>query len=371
MDGVTVPFRIGFSEKGSQVQGWFFNGDQKIVSTRGERHQDHLLLRFEQYAASLDATWKNGRWEGIYSRAAHDPVPFQATPISNEKRPTYQGPPLNGNWTVPTGKQKGEAAWHLMVQQSGPNISAVILRIDGDTGTLTGQYDGEKFVLGHFSGARPIRLEIKPNSNGTLSLLQNDKTSFTAVRSQQATAQGLPKPDDPFHHTTVRNSSEAFRFSAPDLNGKTVSNQDSRFQGKVVIVAVGGSWCPNCHDEAPYLENLYRQYHSKGLEVVALSFEEGDQLRNPTRLHAFVKEYGITYTVLLAGDPEEVHQKIPQAENLDSWPTTFFLGRDGRVRAVHTGFAGLVTGKFNTTQAEDVDQLVKNLLSEKTTTRLQ
>jgi len=38
-------------------------------------------------------------------------------------------------------------------------------------------------------------------------------------------------------------------------------------------VNITGSWCPNCHDEAPFLAELYRKYRSQGLEVVALSFE--------------------------------------------------------------------------------------------------
>ncbi len=62
-----------------------------------------------------------------------------------------------------------------------------------------------------------------------------------------------------------------------------VSNTDPQFDGKVVIVAIGGSWCPNCHDEAPFLESLYKQFHDKGLEIVNLSFEEADQLQDPTR----------------------------------------------------------------------------------------
>ena len=71
---------------------------------------------------------------------------------------------------------------------------------------------------------------------------------------------------------------------------------------------------------------------------MTLSFEEADQLANPTRLRAFIKQYGLGYTVLLAGVPDDVEAKVPQAVNLNAFPTTFLLGRDGRVRAVHAGF---------------------------------
>src|ERR1700692_1284251 len=49
-----------------------------------------------------------------------------------------------------------------------------------------------------------------------------------------------------------------------------------RFKGKVVLAIVTGTWCTNCHDEAKYLVQLYQQYHAKGVEIVALDFEEDD-----------------------------------------------------------------------------------------------
>lgn len=227
--------------------------------------------------------------------------------------------------------------------------AAAILRVDGDTGELTGRYANGRFVLSHFDGARASVLEIDPKQDGTLDValagLHGPAKHFAAVRLDQANAKGLPLPDDPDEHTIMRNWNEPLRFSFPDLSGKLVANADDQFRDKVVIVTISGSWCPNCHDEAPYLAELYRQYHNRGLEIVALDFEESEQLKNPERLRAFIAKYKIPYTYLLAGEPSDLQAKIPQAENLNSWPTTFFLGRDGRVRAIHAGFAAAASGR--------------------------
>jgi peroxiredoxin len=142
-----------------------------------------------------------------------------------------------------------------------------------------------------------------------------------------------------------------------------VANTDARFRNKVVIVAISGSWCPNCHDEAPFLMELYRKYHALGLEIVALSFEEADQLNNPTRLRAFIKRYGIEFPVLLAGETSEWNDKLPQAVNLNAWPTTFYLGRDGRVRSVHAGFAAAASGDFHRQLRAEVTELLEQLLA--------
>lgn len=165
------------------------------------------------------------------------------------------------------------------------------LRIDCDTGTLTGVYRNGVFRLSHFSGARPLLVEATPLPDGSLDLVLNGKDKHRALRTEQARAANLPAPTGSFAHTSFV-SGEPFRFSFPDLNGRTVSNIDARFDGKMVLVAISRSWCPNCHDEAPFLESLYRKYRQQGLELVALSFEEADQLRNPERLRAFIKQYG-------------------------------------------------------------------------------
>ncbi len=219
-------------------------------------------------------------------------------------------------------------------------------------------------MISHFSGARPALLEIALAPDGTLDILQNGKNRLTAVRPAEARAKGLAEATDPSRYTAVRDPAERFHFSGPDLNGTLVSDSDNRFQGKVVIVSVSGSWCPNCHDEAPFLVELYRKYRNRGLEIVTLSFEEADQLKDPVRLRAFVKQYGIHHTVLIGGEPSEVHARLPQAVNLNTWPATFFVGRDGRVRSVHAGFASRASGEAHTRLKEDVMRTVEDLLGE-------
>jgi peroxiredoxin len=366
VNGNEIPFRMEFSTDGDAMKGNFFNGDERVPSTGGQLQEGSLRLNFDQYANRLEATVSEGGLEGRYGRdgrwypfRAHRPSPPPATTADN-------APNIDGLWEIPTKSSKGESAWRFIVRQKGGEVSAAILRVDGDTGALTGSWRGGRFVLSHFSGARPNLLEVTPASDGSLKIVQNGRTQLTALRSASARAQGLGEPTDPFHHTGVKDPSTPLTFAFPDLEGRAVSLSDARFRGKVVVLAISGSWCPNCHDEAPFLEDLYRKYRAQGLEVVALSFEEADQLKTLARLRAFIKQYAIDYTVLVPGEPSQLAEKFPQAENLNSWPTTFFLGRDGRVRGVHAGFAGRASGEFYTQTQREVTDLVGNLLAEST-----
>jgi thiol-disulfide isomerase/thioredoxin len=371
-NGEQIPFKIGFSGSGSAVKGWFFNGEEKEISNSGSFENGSLKLNFDSYAAVLNLRLKDGALDGDYaSRGKASPI--HAVRAVEHPVADLKAPNIDGIWVLEgVNSSKGEKAWNLIVQQKGADVSGAILRVDGDTGTLTGRYQDGKFVLSHFSGARPSLLVITPRGDGTLSLElngQHNGGAITAVRPEVVRAKGLAEPTDPNQHTGVKDPSKPFNFSFPDLAGKVVSNTDARFHGKVVLINITGSWCPNCHDEAPFLAEVYKKYRSQGLEIVALSFEEADQLENPTRLRAFIKEYGITYTVLLGGETSTAKDKLTQASGWDAWPTTFFVGRDGLVKSVHAGFPSPGSGELYQRDKQEFITTVERLLAENQTSR--
>ena len=361
-----VPFRLDITGSGDRVQGSLVNGKDKFTSSSGNYSGGHLLLTFDYYANTIDATVKDGVLTGSFGGPTKR-IPLTAR-LNTAPPPASPKPPrIAGAWEVAVvNGTKGEAAWELNVRQTGAQVDAVIQRIDGDTGNLYGTWRDGQFAVSSFTAEGPSFTILRPQPDGTLKVISYPKgvlRELIARRPAAARAAGLQLPDDPLRHTTLKDANRPLAFRFPDLNGKVVSSADPEFKGKVVIVSIGGSWCPNCHDEAPFLEALYRKYHQRGLEVVELSFEEDDQLTNPTRLKAFIKRYSITYPVLLAGTPSQLNEKLPQANGLNCWPTTFFIGRDGLVKAIHAGYSGPATGVGNVDLEKTASELVVRLLS--------
>jgi len=371
VNGTDIPFKIEFAGDGSAIRGWFFNGEEHENSTGGKFEDGLLVLNFDSYASVLKATLKNGELEGEYSTRGK-PLPIHAVRAVPQPPSKVNAPDISGIWYLEgvTSTKKDEKAWQFIVRQHGAEVSGAILRVDGDTGTLTGSYQDGKFVLSHFSGGRPALLLVTPQSDGTLTVDlkgQHHEGVITAVRPEQARAKGLDLPTDFDKHTGVKDPSKPFTFSFPDLNGKVVSDTDARFRGKVVLVNVTGSWCPNCHDEDEFLPTLYNKYHAQGLEIVALDFEEPEQLANPTRLKTLIKQDGIKYTVLLGGETGSAKEKLTQAQDWDSWPTTFFVGRDGLVKKVHSGFPSPGSGELYKQEREEFVAEIERLLAENQT----
>lgn len=354
---LTVPVHLDISGSGNHVEGAFLNGPQRFVSTEGSISGNSITLKFAEFDLTFQAILQDGVLKGTYSKNGGGfSYPLELKPHELPQA-DVQAPIIQGVWIIPTESAKGEHAFRLIVNQYLSNAYATILRVDGDTGVLAGTYKDGKYVLSHFGDVRAAILEIMPAEDGTLNLTlygththagqDGQPTKLTAYRLADAKARNIPAPDDFSTHTSVKDPQQPFQFSFPDLNGKLVSNTDAQFKNKVVLVNVTGSWCPNCHDEAPYLAQLYRKYHARGAEVVALDFEEPEQIQSLTRLRSFIKKYRVEYTYLVAGVQKEVHDKLPQAVNLNAWPTTFFVGRDGLVHAVETGFTSSGSGVFD------------------------
>jgi thiol-disulfide isomerase/thioredoxin len=281
---------------------------------------------------------------------------------------TGETPEITGNWvmyrTAPDGS-KLDVSWRLYLRQSGSAVSGAILKTSGDSGALTGRWNGNTLVLSHFAGERPLLLEARLNADGTLGITLDRKFTYRAARTSEARAKGIPEPPDPSRFTSVKDPTERFHFGGLALDGRRVTDADPEFRGKAVVLTIGGTWCPNCHDEVPFLVALYKQFHAQGLEVVGLNFElDPDLSRARPRVLAFIKRYGVEFPMLVPGTPDEVSSKLPQLVNFGVYPTTIFIGRDGRVRSVHAGFASAATGEEHQRLEREERELVEQLLAE-------
>ncbi len=115
----------------------------------------------------------------------------------------------------------------------------------------------------------------------------------------------------------------------PQFTGTTVSG--GRFdlgaeRGRVVLVNFFATWCENCRAELPLLERTWAQRHSDGLDIVTVDFNDSGDASG------FLKRYGVTFPALL--DPSS---DVGHAYLVSDLPTTFFVGRDGRVASVFHG----------------------------------
>lgn len=364
---LTVPFRLHIQSDGAAATVSILDGETRVSSTSGSFLNGRLQARWDYYDATLDARLQEGSLRGTYGRLTRKgplQMGFSAKPFVPVRLPESGVADFAGHWILNAGATAA-SAWSARFRQAGAEVTGTIQAVDGDFGSLSGTVTGDKLTLSHFDGIRSTLLELRLKPDGTLTGAMNGTRPITGARASQAAAKGIAEPPDPSRFTNLKDPSQALHFAAPDLSGNVVSS--SAYAGKVLIVTVMGSWCPNCHDEAPFFQQLFEKYGSRGLAVVALAFEyTGEVERDREQVRAFNRRHGVTYDTLLAGTTNdgEVQCVLPQLANFSAFPTSLYVDRDGRVRKVHTGFSGPATGPEHGKLKAELERLVVRLLDE-------
>jgi peroxiredoxin len=125
-----------------------------------------------------------------------------------------------------------------------------------------------------------------------------------------------------------------------------------------------GTWCPNCTDETNTFKELYKEYQSKGLEFIAIGFENGKEEDCYALLKKFKEKKNIQYTVLYGGNAKRATADIifTMLDGVKSFPTTIYIGKDGLIKKVYSGFNGPGTGEYYDQYLEQTKKLIEEMV---------
>src|SRR5262245_5277222 len=379
--GEEVAFTLEVKREGDGIVGALVNGDDRTVSTSGSFEGDTLKLRYDFYDAELTAVivgdelgggftrqWRKQKLARKFRAARVTNSDDAARAASSPANSSNHSPDISGEWVMRVGEEPKVSFWRAAFKQQGSRAKGTIIPVSGDWGEMTGSFENNQLTLNRFDGinCRVFKATLTPQGalEGFVDFgLFDPKRKVVAERLSGENKSSVASLPDPANYTRMKNPAEPFRFSFPDQDGKTISSTDERFKNKVVIVTITGSWCPNCYDEGPVLQEFYDRYRDRGLEVVALSFEyTGDAARDTRQLKAFAKRLGVKYPILYAGSYEDAGKKLSQLDNFGAYPTAIYIGRDGLVKHIHAGFEGKATGERFTRLKAEMEALIEELL---------
>jgi thiol-disulfide isomerase/thioredoxin len=370
--GLEVAFGLKVEAKGRSLAGALVNGATESPVTSASWDGDTLTLSLDHYDARLVARREGDGLVGTFTRVIPSgklEAPFRAARVSPAPpNPPKGTPSIAGDWGVEMGE--GEKASRLLAtfRQEGGRAAGTLLGSTGDYGPMHGTWDGRAVVLTVFDGVFIYRLDGAAGGDGSLSGTFRTRSGVpTPWKARRLDAEGAAAWL-PGGSSIVRAKDPDVRvgFSFPISPGKIVSLDDPELKDKAVVVAISGSWCPNCHDEAPVLEDLYRRYRGKGLAVVSLSYEyTEDAERSFRQIARFRERHGVTYPILFAGTSKAASESAPISllEGWKGYPTTLFLDRNHRIVKAHSGFDGPSTGARFAAQKKELEATVKALLA--------
>ncbi|HAF46187.1 MAG TPA: hypothetical protein DCG83_00745, partial [Cryomorphaceae bacterium] len=164
--------------------------------------------------------------------------------------------------------------------------------------------------------------------------------SFSGVADDHATL------EDPEEMSKLREDYTHIEWHLPDLNGDTV-HFDSRTITKPTILAIQGSWCPNCMDEGRVLDQYYREFEG-AIDIYGLSYEYSGTLERATAaVQKMERDLSTSFPMVIATyDPKQDRNAVLPLEQIRSYPTTITLDHQGNVVKIYTGFYGPSTKEY-------------------------
>lgn len=366
LEGGMLPFTLELARGSHGRSGRLCNGTRCEPLSTVELHGDSLTLGIADYAATITARLAGDSLTGTFRNVGNRGprvIPFRA---GRGRWPVTPAPAwLVGRWDATFFSDFGSSPRVFEFRNGAQGLEGTMISNTGDYGHFAGRMAGDSFTLAHFDGSFVYLLAGARHGDtlrGVFHAGLRTETPWIALRSTGAPH--LKRPTE----ITGADTSAPFRFAFPDLDGRMVTARDPRFRGKVVLVDIFGSWCPTCHDQAPVLVDLYRKYHSRGLEIVGLAYEvTGDSAVDARQVRRYRDKFHIPFPLLLAGinDVDAAQATLPQLHGFTSFPTTVFVGRDGRVRLVHAGFYGPAMGAQHARLVKEFAREIERLLAEK------
>jgi len=333
--------------------------------------KDTFLIKFPIYQAYLRGVFAENLMEGewIDKSKGDYRIPFQARHGRNHRFTPLQKTPatdISGKWEVQFETDTDHPYPAIgEFQQKKNYLSGTFLTPTGDFRFLEGTIQGNKIYLSAFDGAHAFLLEAKIQTDSTIT------GGFWSGYDYTCTWEGRRNPSatlpDPHAMTLLRPGITELSFRFPDTEGKEITLDDPAFDGKVKIIQIMGSWCPNCRDESEFLVNYLRKNPTKDVAVIALAFE---RIANKTQaleaLRSYKKDMQIPYHLLYAGssDKKEAAKALPMLNRVVAYPTMILVDKQNKVRKIHTGFAGPATSAFAAFQS-DFQSNIDQLLAEK------
>jgi thiol-disulfide isomerase/thioredoxin len=367
----TLPFFLEIEKEDNTLKAFAVNGDEKLAFDTLFISNDSLHLRMELFDAEITAKISDSTLHGVFSKKMAD------LSIRQSEFSAVLGEPNRFKTTQNSAGIKkiatqyavnfidGDVTYQAvgLFKQNGEKVTGTFLTTTGDYRYLDGVVDGDSLKLSCFDGNHVFLFTAKIEGDK----LVNGKfcSSITYLETWEGIADSNAKLPDANTLTYLKPGYTKLDFSFADENGKQISINDEAYNGKITIVQVLGSWCPNCMDETKFLADFSTKHPE--IKIIGLAFEKSTDLAFALpKIAKMKKRFGVTYPVLIAGknDKADASEKLPMLNKIISFPTTIVIDKKGIVRKVHTGFSGPGTGEYYIQFVEEFNRFIDKLEKE-------
>lgn len=371
-DTTELPFTFEIAQTASGAQLTVINAEERIVTEGFSFTEDSVWWTMPVFNTKFKCkrdseTYISGEW---HNTAAGKPYVLKFYAMHGKER-------FPENF-VCAGSHNFAGKWECTFSPGTKSESKAIglFNYKGNgkhTGTFATEFGDYRYLEGAYTGCNTMTLSIFDGQFAMLFVAHLNEDTISGEywsgkyyhENWKAKRNEKFELRDPDKLAWAKDSTDV-DFTFNDLTGKPVSLSD--YRGKVVIVQIMGTWCPNCLDETAWMQDVYSKYHSQGLEIIGLAYErKGDTATQNAAIRRIRDRYHVTYPLLNTGKSgkDSASASLPFISGIFCFPTSIYIDKNGNVRRIHSGYNGPATGVYYQRDSEDALRFIQELLAEK------
>ena len=361
----SIPCRI---ELKTDVQWEIVNGVERIPIDikwgKDSTFKSSLPLFNTYFEGKKEKGILTGEWVDP-TRTGDYRIPFQIVNNKIREFDTKVHIPVHAKYKIVFEDDSVPAILDMAAVREEFVVYGTVLTETGDYRYLQGEpFENNMFYLSAFDGTHLFYLAGQLVDNKIEGIFMSGKHYMAKFTGEADATFELRKADE---LTWMKNPKETLELKLNTDIKTERSFGENDWKGKVTLVQIMGTWCPNCTDESRFVKSMYEKYHAQGLEVVPVSFERGsDKQVAFTRINSQAKHMALPYPVYLgsgADSPQKAASIVfAQLNHVMSFPTLILIGKDGKVKMVWTGFYGPGTGVYYKEHTAEIEDAVLRLL---------
>ncbi len=365
-----LPFQMEVSDNNSFT---VINGDERIMLSAPEHKNDSIHVRFPYFNSELVFVQKGkkklqGYWAN-YNKGKNYRIPFHASRGERTRFPVDDhrtSCDVNGRWKVlfEAGTPTEYPSIGIFEQKENNNrVFGTFLTETGDYRFLEGNCTADSLYLSCFDGSHAFLFKARKSGDSLYGQFFSGNHWHCDWTGEKNATFELTSPEK----LTYVVDDETVQFSLQTLTGEEFNFPNEDYKDKVIIIQIMGSWCPNCLDETQYYKKLYANYHDSGLEIISIGYETGESFSDyAANIQRLKDKLNLEFTFLVGGPAKKdlASEHFKMLNEVISFPTSIFIGKDGKVKRVHTGFTGPGTGSYYDEYVEKTNSLIESLLNQ-------
>ena len=368
-DSLQVPFvfEVGYP-MGEIPEITIINGQDRRIIRNATIEGDSIIIPLDPFDVEIRAKYTAMGMQGFYKKYYRKlNIPFEAEFGKPRMRKNSIRPfaPVEERWAITFSSGSSDMSKGVgLFKQRGHIVYGTIMTQVSDYRFFEGILDGDSIKLSCFDGAHAFAFSGKRSDVGWTGEMVYDDGYAESWKAHYDTEAEL---EDPFEMVAVEPDTYKPYYDLLGAGQGKDAIDPTRYEGKVLIIQLFGTWCPNSHDQTKYLVNWYKENEDRDVAILASSFEANySQEYGLERLEKYREVTNIPYDLVLGGRLSKTGAAMPFPfmQRIEAFPTLVILDKQGFVRYVHSYFNGPATGEYYRVFDRRFNEIIDALVAE-------